>query len=599
MDVREYAKHSVREAVAQGRQIVTIIEQDGIKGLPTAELEVKKAGRCGKTIDLIYGTRINSYIDLENQSYASYASTGAKVLIPINREGYSNLCEIITLAYRDGSADEPKVTLEDIAARKKGLIWIDDSEWDLCLRSEIRLAEISDKISERPLFPRSRYMPVIERAGENLKASCVDRARRIYGELLPPSIEIQLEKELDAISANGYEAIFYIAKLMTDKAREDGQPFGFRGAIGSSLAAYFAGITEVNPLPPHYVCSDCGHYEEPIERTKYETCWELPKRVCPHCGKEMKRDGYNIPLEVLFGYRMDREPDIDFNFAPDYRNRMQNVLAEHFGEDHVIRCGVCRSDGKTGIHPGGCFIVPDQYEITDFTPLQRVNIEPDDDRVVTHIDYHDVDYPLLKMDLLTHDSIRILRDLKDATGVDPEDIPLDDKDTLEFLTHVEDDSSEYDMYEKNSLVEFGSDLARHVIKATDARSFADLVRVDGLIHGTDTWSNNAELLISEGTASLREVISTRDDIMNYMLELSVDREKAYIIMDTVRKGRNLKEEQWQMMKDHGVPNWFLFSCCSVKYMFPRAHVVAYTMMAVRLAWYKVHYPDIYEKVLAH
>ena len=597
MDVREYAKHSVQEAVEQGRQIVAIIEQDGIKGLPAAELEVKKAGRCGKSIGLIYGTRIYTYVELDDHFYASHASSVAEVLIPINREGYRNLCEIITLAYRDGSVDEPKVTLEDIAARKDGLICMDDSEWDLCLQSEIKLAEISDKISERPLFPRSRCLPMIDGAGEALMESCYSKAHEIYGEKLPSHIETLLNNELDAIIGNGWDAIFHIAKMMTDKAREDGQPFGFRGAIGSSLAAYFAGITDVNPTPPHYVCSDCGHFEEPEEGTNYETCWELPKRVCPHCGKEMKRDGYNIPHEVLFGYRMDREPDIDFNFAPDYRDRMQDLMAEHFGEEHVIRCGTCRSDGKTGIHPGGCFIVPDQYEIADFTPLQRVNIESDDDRVVTHIDYHDVDFSLLKMDLLTHDSMRVLRELKNATGVDPEDIPLDDKDTLELLTHAENDISEYDMYEYNSLVEFGSDFARHVIKAAGARSFADLVRVDGLIHGTDTWSNNAELLISEGTASLREIISTRDDIMNYMLELGIDRENAYIIMDTVRKGKNLKEEQRQMMKDHGAPNWFIFACSSVKYMFPRAHAVVYTMKAVRLAWYKVHYPDIYAKVL--
>lgn len=597
MDVREYAKHSVQEAVEQGRQIVAIIEQDGIKGLPAAELEVKKAGRCGKSIGLIYGTRIYTYVELDDHFYASHASSVAEVLIPINREGYRNLCEIITLAYRDGSVDEPKVTLEDIAARKDGLIWMDDSEWDLCLQSEIKLAEVSDKISEKPLFPRSRCLPMIDGAGEALMESCYNKAHEIYGEKLPSHIETQLNNELDAIIGNGWDAIFHIAKMMADKAREDGQPFGFRGTIGSSLAAYFAGITGVNPLPPHYVCSDCGHYEEPKEGTKYETCWELPQRVCPNCGKEMKRDGYNIPTEVLFGYRMDREPDIDFNFAPDYRKRMQDLLTEFLGKNHVIICGTCRSDGKTGIHPGGCFIVPDQYEITDFTPLQRVNIESDDDRVVTHIDYHDVDFSLLKMDLLTHDSMRVLRELKDATGVDPEDISLDDKDTLAYLTHAEDDISEYDVYEYNSLVEFGSDFARRVIKATDPRSFGDLVRVDGLIHGTNAWKENAEMFISDGSARLRDVITTRDDIMNYMLELGMDRENAYRIMDTVRKGRPLNTEQIELIRKYGVPEWYIESCGKVIYVFPRAHAVVYSMMSFRLAWYKVHYPNIYEKVL--
>ena len=595
-DPRESSRVKVRNAIEQDKEIVLVIEQDGIKGLPMAEHEVKRAARQGRKVRLIYGTRLSV---LNGEASGDKRDESCAILIPANQQGYQNLCEIITLAYTEYYADKPAVPYEEVASRGDGLICIDDYDPEVFELSDEGLDLLSKEITEKASFSHARLLPYIKGSSEALKNRCYGRAHELYGDTLPPRIESRLSAELDAIVSNGYASIFSIAQMMTDRARSDGYPVGFRGMIGSSLAAYFAEITEVNPLPPHYICPECGHYEETTVENKAETCWELPKKCCPECGNEMRRDGYNIPLETLFGYRMDREPDIDLNFAPDYRDNMFQLLIDYFGEGRIVTAGICRSDGKTGFHPGGVFIVPEQCYITDFTPVQRQTLYPDDDKLVTHLDYHDVDSSLLKVDMLEHNGLRMLKELEDETGVQAEDIPLDDKATLEYLTNTEDNNSEYDMHEYNSLVEFGSDFARRVIKSTGARSFADLVRVDGLIHGTDTWNNNADLLISEGTASLREVISTRDDIMNYMLELGIDRENAYIIMDTVRKGKNLKEEQWQLMKDHGVPNWFLFSCFSVKYMFPRAHTVVYTMMAVRLAWYKAHYPDIYAKALTH
>lgn len=589
-DARELAREEVLNAVAQGNSIVTIIENSGIKGLPEAEREIKKAEWKGKKIGLIYGTRINAF--LEENAECKRNETGV-ILIPVNKQGYRNLCEIITLAYTDHCKDKPTVPYEEIASRGDGMICLDDFDSEKYELSDSGLEMIFKEIKETPLFPKTRALPVVKGASESLRNSCYIRAFGLYGTKLPQQVEARLSKELDAIVKNGHTSIFSVAKMMTDRAWSDGYPVGFRGLIGSSLVAYFAGITEVNPLPPHYFCPVCGYYEESQERNRIETCWELPKKCCPECGIELRRDGYNIPLETLFGYRMDREPDIDLNFAPEYRGNMRQLLVDYFGEDRIVTAGICRSDGKTGFHPGGVFIVPEQSRITDFTPVQRQTLIPDEDRLVTHLDYHDVDYPLLKVDMLEHDGLRMLKDLEEETGVQVKGIPLDDKDTLAYLANTEGNITENDMYEYNSLVEFGSDFARHVIQDTGASSFADLVRVDGLVHGTNTWKENAEIIIGDGIARLKDVITARDDIMNYMMELGIDRENSYKIMDTVKKGRTLKAEQIRLMRDHGVPEWYIESCAKVVYLFPRAHAVVYTMMAFRLAWYKVHFPEAY------
>ena len=590
LDPRETACAAVRRALEKGKAIVAVIEKNGIKGLPVAEREVKRAERQGNKIKLIYGTRISAF---DGKAADGARSMFTVILISVNKQGYRNLCEIITLAYAAHYTDKPAVPYEEIVSRGEGLICLDDFDSDAFELSDSGLEKIAKKIEETQLFPMVRALPVIEGASESLKDRCFRRAHDLYGDKLPTQVETRLSKEMDAIIGNGYAPIFSIAQMMTDRARSDKYPVGFRGPIGSSLAAFFAGITEVNPLPPHYICPECGLYEEPQEENRIETCWELPEKCCPECGSKMRRDGYDIPPETLFGYRMDREPDIDLNFAPEYRDGVHQLLVDHFGADRVVTPGICRSDGKTGYHPWGAFIVPENYKITDFTPLQKQTLYPDEDKLVTHLDYHDADYPLLKVDMLEHKGLHMLKVLEEETGILAEDIPLDDKDTLEYLTYAEGDISECDMNGYNSLIEFGSGFARQVIHAASPHSFADLVRVNGLIHGTDVWKENAELFIADGTARLRDVITTRDDIMNYMLEIGMDRENAYKIMDIVRKGRALKPEQVKLMRDHGVPEWYIESCGKIVYVFPRAHAVVYTMMAFRLAWYKVHYTEAY------
>ena len=594
LNPREMAREAVRSALENGNAIVAVIEKNGIKGLPVAECEVKRAERQGHKIKLVYGTRISAF---DGEAADGERSMFTVILIPANKQGYRNLCELITLAYADYYTDKPTVPYEEIVSRGEGLICLDDFDSDAFELSDSGLEMISKEIEETPLFPMVRALPEIEGAYEALKDRCYRRAHDLYGNQLPTQVETRLSKEMDAIIGNGYDSVFSIAQMMTDRARSDGYPVGFRGSIGSSLAAFFAGITEVNPLPPHYICPECGYYGEPQEENRIETCWELPEKCCPECGSKMRRDGYDIPLETLFGYRMDREPDIDLNFAPEYRDGVHQLLVDHFGADRVVTPGICRSDGKAGYHPWGAFIVPENCKITDFTPVQRQTLYPDEDKLVTHLDYHDVDYPLLKVDMLEHKGLHQLKVLEEKTGIKAIDIPLDDKDTLEYLTHAEGDISEYDINEYDGLIEFGSGFARRVIHAARPHSFADFVRANGLIHGTDAWKENAEQLIADGKARLRDVITTRDDIMNYMLELGMDRENAYKIMDTVWKGRALKAEQTELMRNHGVPEWYIESCGKIVYVFPRAHAVVYTMMAFRLAWYKVHYTEAYTKLV--
>jgi len=493
--------------------------------------------------------------------------------------------------------------------------------------------KIADMIGDVLPVPKGKFPPKIEGAEERLRTSCYEKARSIYGDPLPEKIEERLETELSSIIGNGYAVMYIAAQMLVEKSNSDGYLVGSRGSVGSSFAATMAGITEVNPLAPHYVCPECKHYEESDELDKYDTGFDMPDKDCPVCGARMKKDGLNIPFATFLGFKGDKEPDIDLNFAGEYQATAHKYVGEIFGEKNVYKAGTVATiadktafgyvkhylednhiqankydidflvKGCTGVkrttgqHPGGIIVVPDDHEIYEFCPVQKPANKRDVDVITTHFDYHKIDENLLKLDILGHDVPQLIRHLQVMTGVDPMTIPLDDKKTLSIFTSLD------ELHIKNpdyrfthgtyAIPEFGTNFTRQMLDDIKPTTVSALIKMSGFSHGTDVWTNNAQELIRNKTATINEVISCRDDIMNYLIGKGLDNSDAFKIMEIVRKNRVLSEEQLQMMKDHGVPDWYIWSCETLKYMFPRAHAAAYVMMSIRMAWFKVNYPEAF------
>ena len=479
--------------------------------------------------------------------------------------------------------------------------------------------------------PDEKYPPKIEGAEETLRTTCMERAHEQYGDPLPKEIEERLDVELNSIINNGYAVMYVSAQMLVQKSLSDGYLVGSRGSVGSSFAATMAGITEVNPLNPHYLCPNCkkliwGDME------KYDCGVDMPPMDCPDCGTEMKRDGYTIPFATFLGFKGNKEPDIDLNFAGEYQPVAHRYVGTIFGDKNVFKAGTVGTVAEktafgyvakyfeerdipankyekerlavhctgvkrtTGQHPGGIVICPDDHEIYEFCPVQHPANDTTTDIVTTHFDYHKIDANLLKLDILGHDVPSMIRQLQDMTGTDPLNIDLTDRKVLSIFNGIEAlDIKDPDYKFKHgsyAIPEFGTAFTRQMLDDTKPDKFADLVRISGFSHGTDVWLNNAQDYIRSGTATMREVISTRDDIMNYLILKGVENETAFKIMEIVRKGKkDLDEFQVATMKEHDVPDWYIDSCNKIKYMFPRAHAVAYTMMSFRMAWYKVYYPQ--------
>ena len=509
-----------------------------------------------------------------------------------------------------------------------------DKAEEIVITNTNKIADMIERIS--PVRP-DKCPPVIENSDQTLRDICYERAHSIYGPDLPEVVTTRLEKELHSIISNGFAVMYIIAQKLVWKSNADGYLVGSRGSVGSSFVATMAGITEVNPLPPHYYCPSCYYSDfESEEVRKYAGAagCDMPDKTCPVCGGPLKKEGFDIPFETFLGFKGDKEPDIDLNFSGDYQSKAHKYTEVIFGAGQTFRAGTiatladktafgyvknyyeergqhkrnCEIDRivqgcvgvrrSTGQHPGGIVVLPHGEEIHSFTPVQHPANDMTTDIITTHFDYHSIDHNLLKLDILGHDDPTMIRMLEDLTGIDAKTIPLDDPQVMSLFKNTEAlgiTPEDIDGCPLGCLgiPEFGTDFVVQMVCDAKPQSFSDLIRISGLSHGTDVWLNNAQRFIKEGKATISTAICTRDDIMLYLINTGVEPSLSFTIMESVRKGKGLKPEWIEAMKAAGVEDWYIESCTLIKYMFPKAHAAAYVMMAWRIAYCKINYPLAY------
>ena len=519
---------------------------------------------------------------------------------------------------------------------------------EVVIENPNKIADMIEKIS--PVRP-DKCPPVIDNSDQQLRDICYKKAHEMYGENLPDVVTERLERELHSIISNGFAVMYIIAQKLVWKSNEDGYLVGSRGSVGSSFVATMAGITEVNPLSPHYYCPHC-HYSdfdsEEVRAFAGGCGWDMKDKDCPVCGHPLIKDGFDIPFETFLGFKGNKEPDIDLNFSGEYQSKAHDYTEVIFGKGQTFRAGTigtladktafgfvknyyeergsrkrnCEIDrivqGCTGIrrstgqHPGGIIVLPHGEDINSFTPVQHPANDMTTDIITTHFDYHSIDHNLLKLDILGHDDPTMIKTLEELINsdameneydgkehvFDARDIPLDDPDVMSLFANT----SALGITPEDidgcpvgclGIPEFGTDFVIQMVVDTKPKTLSDLIRISGLSHGTDVWLNNAQTLILEGKATISTAICTRDDIMTYLINKGMDSELSFTIMEKVRKGKGLTPEFEKSMKEAGVPDWYIWSCKKIKYMFPKAHAAAYVMMAYRIAYCKVNYPLAY------
>ncbi|SEA70611.1 DNA polymerase-3 subunit alpha [Oribacterium sp. KHPX15] len=510
----------------------------------------------------------------------------------------------------------------------------EDKAREVVIENTNHIADLCEHIS--PVRP-DKCPPVIKNSDETLRNVCYEKIHSLYGDMLPTIVEDRLEKELNSIIGNGYASLYAIARKLVEKSVQKGYLVGSRGSVGSSFAAFASGITEVNPLPPHYLCPKCKYSDflsEDVAMVKGGSGYDLPDKICPVCGTPLRKDGFDIPFEIFLGFDGDKEPDIDLNFSGRIQSTIHKYTEEIFGKGNCFKAGTISSLGPktaygyvkkyleikgiskrsieiqrlvdgfegvkngTGQHPGGIVILPKGENIYSFTPLQYPANDSNSYFITTHFDYHSIDHNLLKLDLLGHDDPTMLRFLNDITGVNSIDVPFNDDRVMALFkgTDVLDITPDQIGGTKVGTIglpEFGTDFAMSMILDAKPQMFSDLVRLAGLSHGTDVWLGNAKDLIYSGITTLRSCICCRDDIMTYLIEKGIDKSTSFRIMESVRKGKGLSGQMETAMKEAGIPEWYMDSCRKIKYMFPKAHAAAYVMMACRIAYFKIYYPQAF------
>lgn len=535
-------------------------------------------------------------------------------------------------AYERRTLSSPNQHLLTTREMLDAFAWLEDPDLvrQIVIENPKKLCALTEAIY--PIKDRL-YPPDIEGSDQKLRDICYETAIDWYGDPLPEPVKERLDRELNAIIGAGYYVVYYISHLLVKKSNEDGYLVGSRGSVGSSFVATMSGITEVNPLKPHYLCRKC-HYLEWVDDGSVHSGFDLPDKVCPQCGEVIRGDGQDIPFETFLGFEGDKVPDIDLNFSGEYQPWAHAFTKTIFGDDHVFRAGTvsgvqektaygfvkgfeeememeplseaARMDlakGCTGVkrtsgqHPGGIVVVPLDMDVHDFTPVQYPANNPYAEWKTTHFDFHQIHDNILKFDILGHVDPTAMKMMERLSGIDVTTLPMNDPETMKIFSSTESLGLDSTLYNEPTgamgIPEFGTPFVRGILELTRPTTFAELVSISGLSHGTDVWLNNAKDLIDAGICNLRQVIGCRDDIMVDLIRYGLPKKASFTIMESVRKGKGLKPEWEELMKEHNVPDWYMDSCRKIKYMFPKAHAVAYVMMAVRIAWFKVHMPLVY------